>query len=161
MGEGTLYFDLDGVLADFDAGAGKVLDTDNTYKWEWIHGSEAFWQKLNATPDFFGNLPPCPGALELWDAVKHLAPVILTALPKKGATDVERQKREWARTHLGPDAQVITCLTHEKPNYCNPCDILVDDRSVNADLWARRGGHFVLHVGPLTTSNALQQLGVI
>ena len=151
MSAGQLYLDMDGVLADFDAGAEDAIGTTNTYKWEWINGSDAFWAKLNAVPDFFANLPPMRDLDVLWNSVKHLSPIVLTALPKRDDFDVARQKRQWISRNLGPDVQVITCLTHEKPNYCNPFDVLVDDRLVNQKLWTQRGGVFVQHTDAATT----------
>lgn len=142
---------MDGVLADFDAGAGDALGTDNIYKWEFVNGTGEFWKILNAVPEFFLNLPPMPDLDVLWNSVKHRAPKVLTALPKRDASDVERQKRQWIRRHLGPDVEVITCLTEEKPNYCSPTDVLVDDRAVNRKLWTQRGGLFVLHSDAAST----------
>jgi hypothetical protein len=142
---GRLFLDLDGVLADFDEGARRILGTDNSYKWEWIHGTENFWGMLNAAPEFFFNLPMMPDARYLWSNVEYLKPTILTALPKSGAQDVDRQKRLWVAEHLGLNVPVITCLTHEKPAYCEPGDVLVDDRTVNAKAWTGQGGVFVHH----------------
>src|SRR5690606_19023657 len=114
--KGQIYLDMDGVLADFDAAARKALGTDNSYKWEWIHGTKAFWATLYANPNFFADLPPMPDALRLFERVEHLRPIVLTALPKTGAVEVDRQKREWVARYLGADVQVITCQTHEKPD---------------------------------------------
>ncbi|SFZ81686.1 hypothetical protein SAMN02983003_0634 [Devosia enhydra] len=157
----TLYLDLDGVLADFDAGAERAIGTTNTYKWEWIHGPAAFWTALNADPNFFYHLPMTRDADVLWGAVAHLHPTILTALPKRDSASVDQQKRAWVAEKLGTDVPVITCLTSEKPAYCLPGDILVDDRAVNAAAWANKMGNFVLHVGAHTSINTLRQLGII
>lgn len=153
----TLFLDLDGVLADFDTGAQRLIGTDNTYKWEWIHGSTAFWDILNADPEFFFKLPMMEDARYLWENVAHLSPTILTALPKSGAQAVERQKRAWVAENLGVDVPVICCLTHEKPNYCNPGDWLVDDRSVNRNRWTDRGGAFVLHQDAIRTIATIER----
>lgn len=157
----TLYVDLDGVFADFDTGARKVLNTDNSYKWEFVHGAKAFWQKLDAHPDFFGSLPLMPGAGDMWEAIEHLNPVVLTALPKKDADKVDRSKRKWVSSKLHYKTKVITCETTDKPKYCQPGDILVDDRAINRDAWIAAGGTFLLHTSPTGTLNALQALGII
>lgn len=156
-----IYLDMDGVLADFDAAACAALGTDNSYKWEWIHGTKAFWDTLYANDNFFGDLPPMPDALRLFERVEHLRPIVLTALPKTGAVEVDRQKREWVARYLGGDVAVITCQTHEKPDYCLRGDVLVDDRSVNRDKWQGRGGHFVLHTSAAESLGVLESLGVI
>lgn len=161
MSNCQVYLDMDGVLADFDAGAEDVIGTTNTYKWEWIHGSAAFWDRLNAAPEFFLNLPPMRDLDVLWSSVQHLSPIVLTALPKRDDHDVARQKREWISRHLGPDVPVITCLTSEKPNYCNPGDVLVDDRAVNRQLWEQRGGLYVLHTDAATSVAELHRNNIL
>lgn len=157
----TIFLDMDGVLADFDAGACEALGTDNSYKWEWIHGAKAFWAKLNENPNFFGDLPPMPDALHLFGAVRHLNPVVLTALPKADADDVDEQKRSWIARYFGDGIQVITCLTSEKPDFCAPGDILVDDRSVNKLKWEERGGRYITHTSAKSTIQELREWGVI
>ncbi|KAA3452719.1 hypothetical protein C7I87_00635 [Mesorhizobium sp. SARCC-RB16n] len=163
----TIYLDLDGVLADFDAGAGNILGTDNIYKWEFVHGPKAFWDKLNVYPNFFGGLPLKDDAMVLWNAVRALDPVVLTALPKKDATDVDTQKRTWVKRHLrhpfgsGMTTRVITCETKDKPNFCEPGDVLVDDRAVNREAWEAAGGIYVLHTSAASTVLYLKALGII
>ncbi len=158
---GQLYLDLDGVLADFDAGAERMLGTDNSYKYEWVHGSDVFWDGLNADPQFFYHLPQLPDAMDLWQAVRFRNPVILTALPKVDATDVAGQKRSWVAENLGVDVDVITCMTSDKPHYSRPGAVLVDDRTVNRAEWVRCGGIFVHHTSALSTINQLMQIGVL
>ncbi len=154
----TLFLDLDGVLADFDEGARRVLGTDNSYKWEWVHGKKKFWGMLNAAPEFFYNLPMMEDARYLWSNVEYLNPVILTALPNSGDGAVDRQKRAWVAENLGTHVPVITCLTYEKPSYCRPGDVLVDDRTVNAAEWQNAGGIFVHHTSAITTVPRLEAI---
>jgi hypothetical protein len=80
----TLYIDLDGVLADFDKAAGARMGTDNIYKYEFVWGPAKFWEKINIDDDFFADLDVLPDAWDLLEAVGHLDPVILTALPHTG-----------------------------------------------------------------------------
>lgn len=157
----TIYLDLDGVLADFDLGAGLILGTDNIYKWEFIHGPKAFWEKLDSYPNFFGSLPLKNDAATLWNAVKKEKPVILTALPKMGAEEVERQKRAWVSRYLGEDVKVICCQTQDKPQFCSPGDVLVDDRAVNREAWEALGGHYVLHTYSAGSVQLLRAYGFI
>jgi hypothetical protein len=157
----TLYLDLDGVLANFDLGAGVILGTDNIYKWEFIHGPDAFWDQLNAYPNFFGSLPLMSDARELWSGVRAAKPVILTALPKVDADEVERQKRAWVKHHLGADVQVICCQTKDKPQFCSPGDVLVDDRAVNKEAWEKLGGHYVVHTYAAKSVQLLKAIGIV
>ncbi|MGH0299320.1 5' nucleotidase, NT5C type [Sinorhizobium meliloti] len=157
----TIYLDLDGVLADFDKRACEVLNGECHYRYDFIHGGDALWASLNAVPDFFRSFDPMPDAHVLWDAVKHLDPVILTALPKTNAGVVDDQKRRWVAAHFGIHVRVITCETKDKPLHCKPGDILIDDRSVNLNRWNKKGGTFILHSRATFTVAKLKQLGVI
>ena len=76
-----LYLDCDGVLADFDRGATQLLGMPPR-QFEKRRGIAAFWRELARHPDFYGSLPLMPDAMELFDAVRHLDPVILTGLPR-------------------------------------------------------------------------------
>jgi hypothetical protein len=156
----TLYLDLDGVLADFDRLAGEALGTNNIYKYEFVWGQKKFWEKINGLGDFFGQLAPTEDCWELLDAVEHLDPIILTALPSTNADAVAKQKREWVNLHLG-DLDVITCMTKDKPDYCKPGDILIDDRAINRDRWIEKGGTYIIHTSAERSIAALQALGVI
>lgn len=157
----TVYLDLDGVLADFDKRACEVLNGECHYRYDFIHGGDALWARLNAVPDFFRSFGLMPDAEALWGAVKHLNPVILTALPKTNPHVVDAQKRLWVAEHFGRDVGVITCETKDKPKFCEPGDILIDDRSVNKTRWDKRGGTFILHSKAIFTIAKLKQLGII
>lgn len=61
MVERQLYLDCDGVLADFDRGAEKVLGSPPDRYIE-RHGMGRFWQQLACAPDFHARLPLMPCA---------------------------------------------------------------------------------------------------
>jgi hypothetical protein len=136
-----VYLDCDGVLADFDAAAGSVLGMA-PHIFERRFGPARFWQKLAAAPDFFANLDLLPDAMELYEAVRHLKPVILTGLPR--GSWAEPQKRLWAERHF-PDVPVITTTAALKREHCHPGDALVDDRHKYRHLWESAGGVFIHH----------------
>jgi hypothetical protein len=75
-----LFLDLDGVLADFDAGAHMVLGM-SPKAFEEKHGRREFWRRLAGAKAFYATLPLMPDAMLLFEAVKHLEPTILTGLP--------------------------------------------------------------------------------
>ena len=136
-----LFLDCDGVLADFNHGAAAVLGMQPK-AFEKRHGIGRFWAKLARTPDFYFGLPLLPGATELFDAVKHLDPVILTGLPQGGwAAD---QKVRWAAKHF-PGTRIITTNARNKRAHGKAGDVLVDDMLKHAHLWEEMGGVFVHH----------------
>lgn len=136
-----IYLDCDGVLADFDRGAEQVLGL-HPRAFESRHGMGLFWKRLAAAGDFFETLEPLPDAYELYEAVRHLDPIILTGLPR--GTWAEPQKRRWAQRHF-PGVEVITTAAALKREHCHPGDALVDDRDQYRHLWEAEGGVFIHH----------------
>lgn len=139
MNERQLYLDCDGVLADFDAGAKAILGLPPKAYMD-RHGIGRFWQQLARAPDFYGSLPLMPGAMRLFEAVKHLDPIILTGLPRGNwAAD---QKVRWAADHF-PGTRIITVMAVDKRNHCTAGDVLVDDTLKHRHLWEGAGGIFI------------------
>ena len=137
----TLYLDCDGVLADFDAGARKLLGMDPV-PFQQKHGAGRFWARIASAPDFYGTLPLMLGAMELFEAVRHLEPVILTGLPR--GNWAAPQKVRWAAQHF-PGTRIITCMAVDKRKHCAQGDVLVDDTLKYRDLWEGAGGIFIHH----------------
>ena len=146
-----LYLDCDGVLADFDTGAQAILGMPPKAFQARYHPGK-FWQKLAAAPDFYGTLPLMPDAMELFEAVRHLDPVILTGLPMgKWAAP---QKLRWAERHF-PGTRIITTMARDKRDHCTHGDVLVDDTEKHGHLWEGAGGIFILH---RSAAESLQRL---
>jgi len=146
-----LYLDCDGVLADFDKGAIAVLGLHPRI-YEERHGIGRFWQKLAAAPDFYFGLPLKDDAMVLFEAVRHLRPIILTGLPRGNwAAD---QKVRWAARHF-PGTRIITTLARDKRDHAREGDVLVDDQLTHRHLWEEAGGIFVHHRDAETTLDAL------
>ena len=151
-----LYLDCDGVLADFDKAATQLLGMPpRTY--EQRHGVPAFWKELARHPDFYGSLPLMPDAMRLFEAVRHLEPVILTGLPRgKWAAP---QKVRWAARHF-PGTRIITVMAVDKRKHAQVGDVLVDDQLRHAHLWEEVGGLFIHHREAESTLTQLASLGV-
>jgi hypothetical protein len=146
-----LYLDCDGVLADFDKGATAVLGM-SPRAYEKRHGIGRFWAKLTRAPDFYFGLPLLDGANELFEAVRHLDPIILTGVPRGNwAAD---QKVRWAARHF-PGTRIITTMARDKRDHAKEGDVLVDDQLRHAHLWEQAGGIFIHHKDVPTTLNRL------
>lgn len=134
-----IFCDLDGVLADFEQGVKNMLNK---------HPDELnrnfMWDTINKSDTFFETLPWMPKGRELWAQISQYKPIILTGIPR-GTNSAVEQKIKWCRRELGDDIQVITCYTKEKPNYCLPQSILIDDRTDNLKFWNEKGGKFILY----------------
>lgn len=146
-----LYLDCDGVLADFERGARELLGMPvDAYIAR--HGAGRFWQQLARAPEFYGTLPLLPDAMELFDAVRHLHPVILTGLPR--GTWAAPQKVKWAARHF-PGTRIIACMAVDKRKHAHPGDVLVDDMLKHRHLWEDAGGIFIHHRDAASTLHQL------
>jgi len=152
-----IYLDCDGVLADFESGAAQVLG-EAPDAFESRHGAELFWRRLAAVDGFFERLAMLPDARELYEAVRHKGPIIMTGMPH--GKWAEPQKRRWGRRHF-PGVPMITTLAALKREHCHPGDVLVDDRDQHRGLWEAEGGVFIRHRSAETSIEALKAAGYI
>jgi hypothetical protein len=152
-----LYCDMDGVLADFEAGyriqfpdappASKATDNVD-------------WDLVRTVPDFYENLPPMVDAHELWDYIRLHAPTVLTGVPQRLIGDANTQKHRWIHRRWGEDVPVITCRSKEKCLHCQPGDILIDDWEKYRHLWEAAGGIWITHIDAESTIQKLEKLGL-
>lgn len=155
-----LFLDCDGVLADFDKLARQIFGMEPK-EWEDRNGSGPFWKTLRDWRDpqtghgFFRSLPLMPDARHLFDAVKHLKPIILTGCPF--GNWAPQQKLDWAAEHF-PGTQMITCMARDKINHMEqPDDVLVDDKTKYQAIWEEGGGIFVHHTSAATSLDQLRE----
>jgi len=154
MAKPRLFLDADGVLADFDAGAQRLLGM-KPKAFIAKHGRGEFWKRLARAKNFYGTLPEMSDARLLFDAVKHLEPTILTGLPL--GRWAAPQKVEWAAEHF-PGVPIITCMAADKHNHMKPGDVLVDDREKHRAAYEAAGVVFVHHKN---AEDSLKQLAKI
>ena len=154
MSEPRLFLDADGVLADFDLGARRLLGA-SPKQFIARHGRGAFWKRLARAPDFYARLPGMADARQLFDAVKHLEPTILTGLPL--GSWAAPQKVEWAAEHF-PGVPIITCMARDKHKHMHSGDVLVDDREKHRAEYEAAGVVFVHHKN---AEDSLRQLAAI
>lgn len=147
-----LFLDLDGVMADFDAHFPAVFGLDHRGL-----ADDAMWERINAHPSYFLDMPPCDGALKFFRAIQDLDPIILTSCPRTNYQHVARQKRQWVRKHLSGEIMVLPIIGgHNKPLFMHwGGDILIDDFEKNIDPWVKAGGIGILHRDFTTTMDAL------
>ena len=149
-----LFLDADGVLADFDEGARRLLGMPPP-AYEAKHGRGAFWKRLAQAKDFYGTLPKMPDADVLFDAVKHLKPTILTGLPL--GNWAAPQKVKWAAEHF-PGVPIITCMARDKHKHMKPGDVLVDDRENHRTAYEEAAVVFVHHKSAQETIRRLAEI---
>ncbi len=139
-----LFLDCDGVLADFDKLATKVFGM-LPIEYELKYGNEKFWMELVNHTNFYYNLDLLPDAMELYNAVKHLEPVILTGCKARFPKSCQ-EKRDWVVKQFGPAQKVIVCESKEKSLHMEAGDIIIDDFEKYKPLWTDKGGIWITHV---------------
>ena len=149
-----IYFDMDGVLADFDAGVSKLCGLRPIVQGEYRSKEEddLMWKKIREVGHFYDKLDPMPGAIELFKELYERYGdkcEILTGIPKpkRGILTAGDDKIAWAHRVLSPRLRVNIVLREEKKNFCTgKGSILIDDLKSNIDDWANYGGTGILHI---------------
>ena len=149
----TLFLDMDNVLCDFAGHHEAMLGRRPT-----TTADDVDWEAVRAVPGFYADMPPMADMGELWGAVRHLDPVLLTGVPKSVPAAAD-DKRTWVRKHLGTHVLVVTTLSKDKAFYAKPGDVLVDDWNKYKHLWVAAGGHWVTHTSAASTVDKLAQMG--
>ncbi len=152
-----VFVDLDGVLADFDAGYEVVFGVKPPRALG-LAEPPNFWDGLKQHPHFYRSLPLLPDAEALWDGVERaigITPTILTGVPRS-LPHADADKRAWVAQHFGATVPVICCPSKDKRNHGRPGDILIDDWDKYRPLWQEMGGTFILHT---SASDSLRRLG--
>jgi len=165
MKKQTFNLDMDGVVADWSAGAAKIVgykidDPNQLYP-------DSDWAKIREHQRMFRDLPLMPHALEMIDIARGFRDqlgyelVYLTAIPHYN--DVHWafwDKMLWSMHH-SPDIPVhFGPYSADKAIHCLPGDILVDDRSDNCSEWVNAGG-VAVHVRTGHYRDALNTLAAM
>lgn len=176
-GEGfKIYFDMDGVLADFLGGVegdDHVIiaqeAVDELLMDEEIEIGEfrkalgklvdIKW-KASMKPGFFYGLDILPGAyemLEIANVITGNLPHILTAPPHINRDRVVKEKRKWMRQHF--DGMYDRFIgDREKWKYADSRSILIDDKIENINGWIENGGIGILYGDPRNWMDAVKKL---
>lgn len=164
-----IYFDLDGVFADFDRGLDELCDFkpipindyhEPSYKLE-------KWNRINKVQDFFLKLKLMPRAKEFFDIIysRYKDRVeILTGLPKPvhNVRFAKENKILWVKKMLSEHVVVNTVYSEEKVKYCQGSGyILVDDLEKTIKSWNAAGGVGILHKNIDETMIYFKNLGII
>ena len=114
-----LFFDMDGVLVDFESGLARV---DESIKQEYAG-------RLDEIPGLFSRMDPMPGAIDAVHRLQQKYDVyILSTAPWKNPS-AWSDKLLWVQKYLGDVFYKRIVITHCK-HLCKG-DYLIDDRGKN------------------------------
>lgn len=119
MNRKRIYFDMDGVLVNFDSGIAKLSEeTKEEYK-----------GRLDEVPGIFSLMEPASGAIEAVQLLaRHFDVYILSTSPWNNPTAAS-DKIEWVKKYFNNIFHKRVILTHHKELLIG--DYLVDDRGKN------------------------------
>lgn len=148
----TIYIDMDGVVADFEAQVRTQLSDSSPPEDENGRFPDSEWQKIVSNPRFYSQLPEMPRARDLMDLAMRFRDslgyelMMLTAIPRHN--DVAWcfwDKFCWMRARWPEIPVFFGPYSHDKQHHCKPGDILVDDRLSNCEEWRAQQGR-AIHV---------------
>ena len=164
-----IYFDMDGVLVDFNRGVLDICQIDagdqETPGREKL--DDMMFKAIAATPHFYFKLEPIDGMLDILNELisRYGTKVeILTGIPKpeRNVVTAADDKREWIRKFVSEDMVVHTVQRKEKMEYAKgPWTILVDDMKKNIDEWNGAGGTGIRFTGVDDLWKTLTEMGIL
>lgn len=158
-----IYFDMDGVLADFNGGVRKLCGIEppnQAHKTE--KDDDIMWEAIRNVPHFYDKLDLMPGALEMFSQLNSRFDVeILSGIPKprRGILTSGEDKTAWAHRLLSENLKVNIVYREEKKNYVTgPECILIDDLEKNIKEWDEAGGTGILFTSAKEVLNRIDEL---
>ena len=168
-----IYFDMDGVLAHFDAmrpDSANLNHPSEDLSPDQRAMKKQFWLDVEKQDNFWRDIPKIPNIEQLLTTAKSMGEIfVLSKTPsakhfiggQKYVDFVADEKRKWILKHLNDffDAAHIIICDGAKGELMQPAadDILVDDRIENIKEWESHGGRGVLFTNAIDTINALKR----
>lgn len=159
-----VYFDMDGVLADFDGHFTYLTGRKWDHNAQWT--KEEKWEMISKHPYFFRDLPWMKGALAMVQFVYHCTPFsdYVPGIMSAASSHIEEsaeQKRIW----LGRELPILNGLPNihivahreEKAAFARPGAILVDDHKLNIEDWNAAGGIGIFYEDSVQVIEELQK----
>ena len=119
MEKKRLFFDMDGVLVNFQSGIDKLSD----------EVKKKYEGRLDEVPNIFGLMEPMPGAIEAVYKLKEHYDVYILSTAPWGNPSAWSDKLLWVKKYLGDVFYKRVVITHCKHLLnCGNGEFLIDDR---------------------------------
>lgn len=150
-----IFLDVDGVLANFNAGAieatGLPMTEEDITEWDYYQPfmtSTEFWKRISDRLYFWEDLPVYPWAHQLVSMLREFGDVVFSTAPGFDQ-DSASGKLYWLRRHgfLGAREENYM-LGYHKHLMARPDRILVDDNPKQIKEFGRAGGGVVMFPQP-------------
>lgn len=145
----TIYVDMDGVVADFDAFVLKNLGRTFSHI-VGPKGDSEMWDFLKSVDRLYYILDETSYARELMEMVADTGANVefLTAIPRRTSIPgAQIDKQQWVTERFGDRFKMnIGPYSADKWKWAKPGDVLIDDRADNIEDWITKGqGNGILH----------------
>ena len=171
-----IYFDMDGVLADFERGVKEICgiepppqpqDLSEEERMAKKAADDQMWELIRQAGDFYYRLELMPGAKEMFDALyeKYGDKVeILTGVPKekRHIDSAGDDKTRWVREKLSKTIKMNIVPREDKIKMSGKkgC-ILIDDMALNITEWESKGGTGIRNLDAASTMEKLKEMGIL
>lgn len=164
--------DMDGVAADFVAGACEVHNQDpaTATHWNWFASwdgdhpmtQEEFWNPINARGEsFWRHLKVLPGIQTTLDQLEEYNVPWRFLTSCADGRGCYEGKREWAREHFGHKAASELIATTHKGVLAAPGRLLIDDKMANVEAFEANGGDAILWPQPWNAVDQAKRLAAL
>lgn len=169
-----IYFDMDGVLVNFDAMRPNNTDLNHPsadLSPEKRIQKKQFWQQIEQEPNFWHDIPSMPNIEHLLSVSSTLGEIfVLSKTPgahhfingEKYVEYVANEKRKWIADNMGKyfDTEHTIICDGAKGELIRPSktDILIDDRPENITEWESHGGTGIVFTNAIDVAQKLQDL---
>lgn len=140
----TVYFDMDGVIADFNGSYMKHFNKDAS---GFAIPDDELWPNILSVENYWEDLEFMLGTLPVWKYAMENANVeILSAYSSHDRRSVNG-KKVWLKKHkdkLGKGFKINLVKAYEKQQFANENSILIDDLENNIKQFNAKGGKGIL-----------------